>query len=160
MVDAARSNAESQHDQRGESDSLLRQGDIIKVRNQSGRDLDRFAVLGIDSPIILPAVNDREFKNQVAINVVLPTENHAGQFVILLDPMRAGRMGRAWVSGVCPARIDVDEDWHQYVDIDAGNTDALKSKPDGAAQILWREPALGLRWAVVRLAWAERRRMR
>ena len=30
MVDAARSNAESQHDQRGESDSLLRQGDIIK----------------------------------------------------------------------------------------------------------------------------------
>ena len=95
MVDAARSNAESQHDQRGESDSLLRQGDIIKVRNQSGRDLDRFAVLGIDSPIILPAVNDREFKNQVAINVVLPTENHAGQFVILLDPMRAGRMGRA-----------------------------------------------------------------
>jgi hypothetical protein len=152
MVDAARSNAESQHDQRGESDSLLRQGDIIKVRNQSGRDLDRFAVLGIYSPIILPSVNDREFKNQVAINVVLPTEDHSGQFVILLDPMRAGRMGRAWVSGVCPARINVDEDWHQYVDIEASNSNALKSKPDGAAQILWREPGLGLRWAVVRLS--------
>ena len=36
--------------------------------------------------------------------------------------------------------------------IEASNTITLKSKPDGAAQILWREPGLGRRWAVVRLS--------
>ena len=152
MVDAARSHAEGQHDQDSRTDLLTRQGDVIKVRNQSGQDLDRFAVLGIDSAIIPPDANALEFKNQPATNAIVPTDAHAGQFIVLLDPLKNGRIGRAWVSGVCICQVRIDEDWHTFADIEAGKVTSLVSKPDGGAKILWREDGVGLLWAIVRLS--------
>ena len=156
MVDAARAHAQHQHDQETDSDIPFRQGDIVKVRNQTGKDLSQFEVLGLTDPIIDPSVKLREFKNQVALKGITPTDDHAGQFLILLDPLRDNRIGRGWVSGVCPARINVEEDWHEYADVSDGSTSELKTKPAGAAQIIWREPGLGLKWAVVRLSNAHR----
>ncbi len=156
MVDAARSHVEQQHDQSAPTDGLFRQGDIVKVRNQSGQSLDRFAVLGIDSPAIDPQENQREFKNHVALNAVTPTAQHRGRFVVLLEPLAGGRIGKAWLSGVCPARINVLEDWHSHADIQEGDSSSLTSHPAGSAQILWKEPGTGLKWAVVRLSSAHR----
>ena len=103
MIDAARSHVEQQHNQTTDATAAFRQSGIVKVRNQSGQPLERFAVLGIDSPVLEPSSSQREFKNQVALDAIVPTEPHRGRFVILLEPLRPGRMGRAWLSGVCPA---------------------------------------------------------
>lgn len=138
MIDAARAHVDGQLNQGNQSELAFRQADIIKVRNQSGQDVDRFSVLGIDQPIISPTDNSREFKNQIAINAVIPTANHAGQFVVLLEPLKAGAIGRAWVSGVCPARVHMSAAWHTHVDIESTNVNELVSRPDGGAQILWR----------------------
>lgn len=152
MIDAARAHAEQQHRQDTGTDLLSRQADLVKVRNESGQDLPRFSVLGIDTPVIPPEANEREFKNQVALRATLPDQSHTGRFVVLHDPLRANRIGRAWVSGVCVCRVQVEQDWHTHAVADPGNTGSLLSKPDGAAQILWRQSGLGLRWAVVRLS--------
>ena len=113
MLDAARAHVERQHDQGVDAEFLFRQAGIIKVRNNSGADQPRFSVLGIDTPIISPEDNEREFKNQAAINAKTPSiDDHLGKFVVLLDPITENKIGRAWCSGICPAKINVDKEWH------------------------------------------------
>ena len=74
-----------------------RQASVILVKNTSGQDQDRFAVLGIDAPIIAPGAdgNEEEFKRQVALSCVTPTAEHAGRFVVLQEPLADGAIGRA-----------------------------------------------------------------
>jgi len=113
FLDTVREQKGKKHDQLADALEQVRQADIIKVRNNSGEDRLRFHVLGIDSLIITPAAHLREFKNQVALNGVKPKHSdHFVRFLILLDPLRAGKIGRAWASGVCPAYIVVEDECH------------------------------------------------
>ena len=45
-----------------ENSPTFRQSGIIKVKNCSGQDRERFDVLGIDVPIFLPNQNENSFK--------------------------------------------------------------------------------------------------
>ncbi len=88
----------------------FRQASMVLVRNDSGSNQNRLAVLGIESPIIDPAANENEFKNRVALSCVTPAENtHQGRFVVLAEPIAAGKTGRAYAAGVCPVFIVVPE---------------------------------------------------
>jgi len=131
-----------------------RQASIVLVRNDSGGDLNRLAVLGIDSPVIDPADNEDEFKNRVALVGVTPVEDtHEGKFVVLAEPIATGRIGRAYAAGLCPVKIDVPDEDHEYpfAEVAEGVTDNLKATHYGSAAILWREGSTGVQWAVVRL---------
>ena len=153
FVDAVRYVRERRHDVAQESSAPFRQSGIIKVRNDSGTDRERFDVLGISQPIISPGANLPEFKNQVAVVGVVPQHpEHFGNSVVLLEPLSAGGIGRGWISGVCPTRLRVDAECHEYADIEDDNAAQLVSLPAGSARILWREGGLGPQWAVVRLA--------
>jgi hypothetical protein len=79
----------------------FRQAGIVLVRNDSGSDQNRLAVLGIDSPIIGPASNEDEFKNRVALSCVgRPADTHEGRFVALLKPIASGEIGRTYAAGL------------------------------------------------------------
>jgi hypothetical protein len=125
----------------------------VPIKNSSTEDRGRFDVLGISAPLFTHTDNADEFKNRVALSGVKPTAAaHLGKFAILLEPMKDGAIGRACVSGVCPARIYIEEDWHQYADVEDNQPAHLKSRPSGAAQILWKETGEGAdKWAIVRL---------
>ncbi len=151
FIDAVRVQRAAQHNVLQNTQVDFRQADIVKVRNQSGLAQDRFAVLGIDGPLISPSDNLAEFKNQVGFNAVVPNSSHVGRFVVLLDPLAVSSIGRAWCCGVFPVRVLVVEDSHKYADLEIGNTSRLQTGPAGCAQILWRETGTGTRWAVVRL---------
>lgn len=130
------------------------QASIVLVRNDSGSNQNRLAVLGIDTPIIDPATNLNEFKNRVALSCVTPAvDTHEGKFVILAEPIASGKIGRAYASGVCPVQIivlDEDAEAYQFADIFDGFPNGLFADPNGSASILWREEGTGLKWAVVR----------
>jgi len=131
----------------------IRQSGIVLVRNDSGSDQNRLAVLGIDSPIIGPASNEDEFKNRVALSCVTPAAaTHEGRFVILVEPIADGKIGRAYADGICPARVQVEDEDHAFADIKDGDTSCLESRASGAAHILWKETGTGLKWAVIRLS--------
>ena len=131
----------------------LRQAGIVLIRNDSGSDQNRLAVLGIDSPIIGPTSNEDEFKNRVALSCVTPAaDTHEGRFVILLEPIAVGKIGRAYAAGICPARVQVKDEDHWFADVKDGETSCLESRASGAAQILWKEAGTGLKWAIVRLS--------
>ena len=134
-----------------------RSAGIVLVKNESGEDRDRFDVLGLGDPIFLPdsgATAEQSFKNAVAFRGDTPDETlHKGKFVILGEPLAAGAIGRAYAAGVCPMKIDVPDEDHEwrYAEIADGVTANLKASMQGSAGILWRAGGTGVQWAVVRL---------
>jgi hypothetical protein len=151
FIDAAQKAKNAQHDELSDGSAQFRQADIIKIRNDSGADLPRFSVLGLDAPIFAPAVSLRAFQDQVALKGVIPTEeDHFGRFAILLEPAGSGRIARAWASGVCQARVNVEDEDHSCADVTDGDPTKLTSAKRGAAQMLWREGGTGDQWAIVR----------
>ena len=150
FVDAARGHRDRQHASGQQPKPTERHSGIVQVRNDSGSDRDRFDVLGIASPIFSPAIDVDAFKNQPAISCVTPAADHVGKFVILLEPLAAGSIGRAMAAGVCPAKIDITDTNHGYADAADGQTGNLDSSSSGAAQILWAESGTGVKWTLVR----------
>ena len=132
-----------------------RQASVVMVKNASDADQERFAVMGIDAPIILPGSegNEDEFKRQVALSCVVPTEaDHRGKFVILLEPLALGAIGRGCAAGVSIVRLEVvNEDDTQADVLDGDSTRLTTVTSGGAAQVLWHEEASeGEVWAIVR----------
>jgi hypothetical protein len=114
MIDAARDHQQRHQGREQTSFPAFRQSGIVLARNDSGSDRDRFDVLGIDSVVISPGDNLDAFKNRVALAGVTPDgEDHFGRFVVLLELVRAGALGLVCVSGVCPARVYVDDEDRQ-----------------------------------------------
>lgn len=137
-----------------EAQASFQQASIILVRNDSGANRQRFEVLGVDAPIIDPSTNEEEFKNRVALSCVAPAaDTHEGKFVVLAEPIATGKIGRAYAAGVCPVKIDVPDEDHEwrYAEIADGVTANLKVSMQGSAGVLWRAGGTGVQWAVVRL---------
>jgi hypothetical protein len=138
-----------------------RQNSVILVRNDTGADQPRSAILGIDGPIILPGDHLDEYFRQTAVKVVVPTdEAHLGRLVVTLDPLPAGAIGRVYIDGVCPAQIDVADAAHTTAGLVPSDTSKLQSGKQGA-EIVWVPPgSAGTVWGLIRLGgpigfWAE-----
>lgn len=151
FVDSARDFKKRQRDiTRGQTQTINR-SETILVRNDSGADRDRYDVLGIDGVIFTPTDNADTFKNDVALKGITPaTDDHAGKFVILAEPVKDGSIARAFISGVCVAYIDIDDEDHATADVKDADATSLLSCDDGAVSILWAESGTGNKWAVVR----------
>jgi hypothetical protein len=131
-----------------------RQTGIVLVKNASGEDRVRFDVLGLDSPVQLPADNEAEFQNRVAMAGSVPSIlRHRGKFAVLLEPIPAGAMGLGIVAGVTVAWVWFESEAHAYADVCDGDAFLLQSYPYGAARVLWKDEPSGAdgRWAVVLL---------
>ncbi len=131
----------------------FRQAGIVLVNNDSGYDRGRFDVLGIDGVAIEASANLEEFQNRIVLSGATPTaSDHTGRFVVLLEPIAAGAIGKAVVSGVCPVQVDVQKEEDQWADVKDDDATALKSGSFGGAAILWKESGTGAKWAVVRVS--------
>ncbi|MCL2640647.1 MAG: hypothetical protein FWD53_07375 [Phycisphaerales bacterium] len=153
FIDTTRAFQASQRNIGSTPQSAVRSSGIILVRNDSGSDLSRYSVLGIDSPIIKPKDKLDSFKNKVAVVGKTPGKDHVGKFVVLLEPLKSKAIGMAYGAGICPVKVDVPDEKSEYLyaDIADGKTGNLKAKRYGAAAILWREGGTGSQWALVRL---------
>lgn len=151
LLDVAEDRGAKRHNQDSESAPLLRNTGLIKIRNQSGAPLNRFAVVTTTAPIITPVSNAAEFKRQVAMNANLPASGAGASFAISLVPLRAGAIGPAVVAGVVPVRLRVDTVLYSCAEPIVGDAAALRSVPHGPARVLWAESSGAERWAIVRL---------
>ena len=150
FVDAAVDLRQRQHDAAREPQRLRRDNDVILLLNSTASTVNRFGVLGLTDPIILPT--DALELERVAFTGVLPAAEHAGKFAILLETGAPGAIVRAALGGVVPVKIGVLDPAHEFADISVGMTDRLQSGESGAAQILWVETSISpVRQAFVRL---------
>lgn len=150
FIDAARANKARDHGLAGPRHAAARAVTILPIKNSSGSDRGRFEVLGIDDLIFDPTANLAEFQNNPAIDGVTPaTASHVGKFVILLEPIPSGRIGRGLLMGVCPVKVNFAAADDDYADVADGEAGYLASGSTGAASILWKESGTGEKWALV-----------
>jgi hypothetical protein len=145
-----------------------RQQVIATIKNRSGRDCNRFDVLGIDNPIFLPEDDPEVFTSRVGIQCVIPkAADHTTRFVVLLEPApkieedpehperQEATLVKACLVGVVPVRLKVVFEWHQYAHIADNDPTRLVSDCVGYP-ILWKdakanEDQYGNRWALVKI---------
>ena len=154
FLDAARFARVRLHETERDEDAAFRQTGIVKVRNASGEDLGRFAVVALNAPVITPTDNLQEFQNKVAFDGVKPTDpTKRERFAILLEPLAANAVGRGVVAGVTPVKLRVDPaQLYDFAAVEPDQTNWLRNTPHGSARVLWVEPGGSVeRWAVVRL---------
>ncbi len=153
FVDAARDLRQRQLAVGQTPQRAFAQSGIILARNDSPDPQPRFAVLGLDQPIVPPQDSPEEFQRQIAFACVVPTEAHRGRFVILAEPLAVGAIGRAYAAGVCPVKVDfVSALELGAADIEPGETGYLTAQAGGAAALLWPTVSLGRQWALVRFS--------
>jgi hypothetical protein len=129
----------------------FRQADIVLVKNASGSNVSRFGILGISGVVITPDASLSAFQNKNAFTGVTPTTaDHKGKFVICLDAIKNGQIGRAWVSGVSAVQIDITDASHEFCDVKDGDRTKLASSGSGSARILYKPSGTGAKWCGVR----------
>ena len=137
---------------------------LVLVKNDSGSDQLQFAVLGIDDAMITPTDNLGEFKSRPMFSVVTPNvplqtspqpheSDHRNRFVVLFEPIAAGKIGRAWSSCACPVQVNttLDLDYKTALPVDA-QTGYLEASDFGSVPLLWRESGTGLKWALINMS--------
>lgn len=155
FIDAARDFQARQHSRTSGPKAPPQQNGIVLVRNDTGADRHLFEILGIDGPLYGPDDNLEEFEFRFALKGITPDADHLGNFVILLEPVKDGQLGRAMIQGITPVKVQVETEGYQYADVctDEGSEYAhLVSAPRGAAFILYIETGTGEKWAIVRVA--------
>lgn len=150
MLDAARSHRAQLMLKVDESAAQLPAG-VILVRNASASDRDFLDVLAVDVPLILPTDSLNEWRSRVAFSCIDPGSSHAGRYVVLQEPIPAGKMGRAMIVGVTPVNLDVTADTDRFAEIAVGVSTSLKTGTSGSARILWKESGTGAKRGVVML---------
>lgn len=156
FIDAAESNRRRALDvQRGAATAEVKPGQVL-VLNDSGNDCDRFGVLAVTGPILTPTENSATFQSRVIVRGDVPGPGDAGRFVVLSEPIEAGKIGRAYIDGVCPAKVRMDDEGHDFADVGDGVYDKLVSGSNGAARLLWIEPVgdrsdPSIAWAIAKL---------
>lgn len=137
MVDAGKLARAARYADATRREGSRRDAAIVRVVNETGGDLRRTSVVGLDAPTFTPGQDLDAFLRDVTFRGVVPGVEHAGRFAVLIEPIAAGRAGLAVVAGVVPAIVDVEDAGHTCADATPGDTVALTSADSGPAQILW-----------------------
>lgn len=151
MIDAARAHKAQAQGARGLPPPPRASG-ILPVQNASGADRERFDILSIQIMVYSSTDNLDEFKGNPAIVGSMPGTAQMGRFVILLEPIPSGRIGRGLVMGVTPVKVNFAGENDTYADLEDGQAGRLASHSSaGSARILWKEEGTGEKWALVKV---------
>lgn len=120
----------------------------VLILNDSGEDREQFDVLEIIAPVITAADNRQEFEARIVLKCRKPVADAAGAYVVLAEPIPAGQFGRAWIDGVCPARV---KGLGAFADTKKDECGFLEAGGGGNARILWSEDGEEKRAAYIRL---------
>jgi hypothetical protein len=120
----------------------------MRVKNNTGSALSRFAVVGIDGILIDATTNMSSFSDQPCLLGVATTEG--GQYAVCLDAIPSGGIGMAAVDGVVQARVSVSDADHNYATCGDGGT-TLTSGATGDCRIIYKPSGTGTLWCIVRL---------
>jgi hypothetical protein len=123
----------------------------VEVQNDSSEDRFTGEVLGISD--VWPEPGDTSaFKfGEKIIHGVTPAAAHRGKFAVLLEPIRAGKIGRGCIAGGCPVKIVVEDENATYAEVIPGDATGLKAGSGGTARIIKKESGTGSVWAYVQL---------
>ena len=125
----------------------------ILAKNTTTGTVNRWGVLSVAGVVFTPSGTTgnatQQFQDQPVLSGGLPTGGSA--FVVAVEPIVAGSIGRVAVAGVVQAKINVSDAGHGFATAKDGDLTQLSSAASGDAQILWKESGTGAsKWAIVR----------
>lgn len=123
---------------------------MVRVKNTTDEDLDRFAALAVDGGIgVTPEKNELAFQNEPAVLFGRIYEGDS-PWVVLQEPIPAGKIGRGMLFGVTPALVDIADTDHGFAEPVPDNAaGAIQSCAAGTARILWKPGKTGLEWCLL-----------
>ena len=125
----------------------------ILAKNATTGTVNRWGVLSVAGVVFTPAgatgSATQQFQDQPVLSGGLPTGGSA--FVVAVEPIAAGKIGRVAVAGVVQAKVNITDAGHGFATAKDGDLTQLSSAASGDAQILWKESGTGAtKWAIVR----------
>ncbi len=125
---------------------------VVLVKNNTGTDLGKRAVIGLGDSLISLADNERQWKEEIVLNAELPEAGtHDTKYAILQSSLRDGQIGEAMVIGVTQVLLDVQSESDTHAKIVDGETDYLETGASGTAEIIWKASGTGQKLGIVML---------
>jgi predicted RecA/RadA family phage recombinase len=127
----------------------------ILAKNNTTGAVRRWGVLSVAGVVFTPSGATgnatQQFQDQPVLSGGLPTGGSA--FVVAVEPIAAGKIGRVAVAGVVQAKVDIISHSHTHVKAKDGDLTQLITAGNGDAEILWKESGTGSgKWAIIRFA--------
>jgi len=122
--------------------------ETILIKNNSGSDIVRYGVLGIDGVNYDFTANPEEFLNNASLKGITPTADHLTSFVVTQEPIKIGEIGRCRVVGVTVAMVNIITEGDTTCGADTSITD-LKSG-SGGCDILYAPSGTGVKACLIR----------
>lgn len=157
MIDAANYVRENRQNQSGKTLKSGLSTGIIQIRNGEPETRDRFTALVLSDIAIPPNVNENEFVScpPVFIGQKMTAQREGKPYAILLEPLEPGKVGRAMVLGIVPAKVQIQDGEDGYaVPVPESSTGALRSETTGVARIVWKAGGSGTQWCLLQLGGA------
>jgi len=125
----------------------------ILAKNNTTGTVNRWGVLSVAGVVFTPSGATgnatQQFQDQPVLSGGLPTGGSS--FVVAVEPIAAGKIGRCAVAGVVQAKINVVSESDTFATAKDGDLTQLTSSSSGEATILWKESGTGAgKWALVR----------
>lgn len=131
---------------------------VVWVRNDGDDPLERFQVLKLGGMLVDPADQAEDYLARVVLGAVIndQLDLRPGRFALAAETIPPGLIGRAYMTGVFPVLINVDQTGHRYAravegDFEVPESLYLESCSAGQIPILTKESGLGVRHAVISL---------
>ncbi len=153
FVDAALDHRRRQRDALAPAAVEAMHRGIVLVRNDSEEEIDPYHVLAITGVLVVPDEEDQErtFQSRTPLTGEIATEQSSPlSFVLALEPIKPGKLGRSVITGVTPARVLIRDEHDTTCELSAEET-ILASTPMGGVPILWKEEGTGEKWAVIEM---------
>lgn len=129
----------------------LRHPHTVLVRNDGETDWDELGIVELVEPILTPG----SFDPRILLSARTPTDDLAYRHAVLTEPLAAGRIGPAVLSGWMPVKLSVTHDADLHCGPEIGDDDHMLTG-GGSTPIIWKgdagtEDDDGFRWGVVLL---------
>jgi predicted RecA/RadA family phage recombinase len=117
----------------------------ILAKNATTGSVTRWGVMSVAGVVFTPSgatgSATRAFQDQPVLSGGLPTGGSA--FIVAVEPIGAGKIGRVAVAGVVQTKINVTDAGHGFATAKDGDLTQLSSAASGEAQILWKDSGTG-----------------
>ena len=157
FIDAAEYVKNLQSDQRGGPLSNGNYSGVILLKNGESTLFPRFSAMAITDVLIRPDVNEPEFTGKCPAFLGRKVTNAYEEYpyAVLLEPVDAGKIGRALLLGIVPAKVSILDPEHKFAEPMVGNASgAMQSAENGVARIIWKGGNSGNQWCLLQLGGA------
>ena len=123
----------------------------IRIKYLDSGTLPTFSAVALTGLAITP--RDSKFiYNTPTLNAnKVTTSNEKNAFAICAEPANSGKLTKAVLTGIIPAKVTIKDATHEFAKPTPGGAGTLESCETGTARIIWKAGGSGEQWCILQL---------